>query len=227
MKRNVLKKSLVIFAVITASLVAFSCKSGLDLSVYVSELRTGIYQGKSDGYDLIVYSEKRENPFKADGFVGDMKNLITVKLELEKGTLDGAEVKLQYDDYECEGDFEYSVLKGKYVSEIFVEKLPESPIIKAIVINSGEEVNIELKSQVFSGTVSYKNVLSAIEKSDPKIVNELFNTSSVSSEIHVRIISDNSKNYYYVGFVTKEGNTFAYLVDGESCKVLAKKEIKA
>ena len=40
----------------------------------------------------------------------------------------------------------------------------------------------------------------------------------------MRIIVEDSANYYYVGFVTKEGKTRAYLVDGASGKVLAERK---
>ncbi|MBO5889014.1 MAG: hypothetical protein J6Q58_02615, partial [Clostridia bacterium] len=71
--------------------------------------------------------------------------------------------------------------------------------------------------------LSYSEVLESVRKNDSQIVKELFNNTNVSTEIHIRIISDKNKNYYYVGLSEKSGKTHAYLVDGITGEVLAKK----
>ncbi len=223
MKRKIYQKLALLLTVLVVVLASASCKDNVNLTLYVSELRSGIYYGEGDNLTLTAYVEEREEPFIIDGFVGEIKKVITVKLSSENRVINSASVKLKFDGYECEGDFEYSLLSGKFTAEIIVDKLPEGPIVEAVFKCGEEEVSVQLKTKITSGNITYKEALESVKKYDSKTTDELFNNTSVSTEIHIRIISDNLKNYYYVGFATKSGDIYAYLVDGATGEVLAKK----
>lgn len=223
MNGKICKKVLAIIVILVVVMASISCKDSVDLSIYVSELRSAIYEGKDNNVTLTVYAEEREDPFIIDGFVGELKKVLIVKLQSEGRSIDSASVLLSFDGVSCEGDFEYSPLNGKYCTEIFVEKLPSSPVINAVFKCGEESVNLELKTQVNNGNLSYSEVLDSVRKYDSNTVKELFDNTNVSTEIHIRLISDKNKNYYYVGFSEKSGKIYAYLVDGVSGEVLAKK----
>lgn len=223
MKGKFFKKVLSIIVVLIVVTASISCKDSLDLSIYVSELRLGIYEGEKENVTLTVYAEEREDPFIIDGFVGELKKVLIVKLSSQGRVIDSASVSLEFDGVNYKGDFEFNPLNGKYCTEIFVDKLPTSPIINA-TFNCGEEsVSLELKTKINSDNLSYSEVLESVRKNDSQIIKELFNNTNVSTEIHIRIISDKNKNYYYVGLSEKSGKTHAYLVDGITGEVLAKK----
>ncbi len=223
MKGKFYKRLLSIIVVLVVVLTSISCKDTLDLSIYISQLRLSIYEGQSENVTLTVYAEERENPFIIDGFVGELKKVLVVKLDSNGRTIDSASVSLEFDGVNYTGDFEFSPLNGKYIAEIFVDELPNSPTVNAVFKCGEESLNLELKTQIKSGNLSYNEVLDAVKKYDNQTVKELFNTTNVSTEIHIRIISDKNKNYYYVGFSERSGKMHAYLVDGVSGEVLAKK----
>ncbi len=223
MKKKNYKKLVVLLMSVFVILASTSCKDNIDLSIYVSEYRSGIYEGEGSNLNLTVYLENREDPFIIDGFVGEMKKVLVIKLHSENRVINSASIKLNYDNYECCGDFEFSVLSGKYTAEIFVDELPKTPTVKATFSCGEETVEVELKSKAVSGNLSYKEILESVRKSDKELVDSLFNVTSVSTEIHIRLISDKYKNYYYVGLAEKTGKIHAYLVDAETGEVLAKK----
>ena len=222
--RNKIVKKLIFFVVVIATLViSSSCKNSIDLSVYISELRLGIYECTSEEFNVSVLVEEREYPFIAEGFVGTIKKVLTVKLEPLNRSFDDATISLTYDDYNVTGDFVYSPISGKYVAEIFVDKLPNSASLNGTLKSGDETFNLELNTKVVSGNLDYLEVLKKVSEKEDKIVNELFNNTNVSTEIHIRLISEKNKNYYYVGFTNKSGKIYAYLVDAKTGEILAKK----
>lgn len=224
MKSRFVKNLIAVAIILVVSISTSSCKNSIDLTVYVSELRSGIYEGTADGYTVSVSVEEREDPFILDGFVGAIKKVLTVKLEAVNNSIDDASITLNYDGYSASGSFVYSPLNGKYVAEIFVDKLPNSPLINGSLKSGDKSCSLELKSKVLSGNLSYNEILEKIKEQQGKRVDELFNNNSVCTEIHIRIICEKTKNYYYVGFTEKSGKTYAYLVDAKTGEILAEKQ---
>ena len=223
MKANMIRKISTLIFVICLTITSISCKNNVDVSMYVSEYRSNIYEGENNGCKLTVYTERREDPYLLDGFVGNNKNFLTVKLESFSENADGVSVVISYDENSYNADFNFNPINGKFVAEILVDELPKSPTISAIVKESESENTITLNTKRFNDTKDYKEALNSVCNYDKEVVEKLFSSISVVAEVHIRLISDNEKNYYYVGFCDKEGKIYAYLVDGKDLKVIAKK----
>ena len=217
-----MKKYFCLIVTLIMFTAVISCKADVDLSYYVSQLRENVYTCDVDGLKVTVYAEKRETPFIADSYVGKLKNQLIVKIDGQNATIDDAEILLSYDKTTALGSFTYSPIGGKYTSTIEVETLPKSASINGVLKTGGKEIEFVLTSAVVSGFISSSDALNAVKKHDSKIVEELFCDGKVQAEIHIRIMADGTRNYYYVGFVTKD-STYAYLVDGKTGEVLAKK----
>ena len=197
MKAKIYKKLLIVSIVLTIAFASVSCKDNLDLSLYYSQVRSGIYKGEVGEYSITVYSEEREEPFIIDGFVGEMKKVLTVKLNSNKNSVDGASIILSYDNYECEGEFSYNPINGKYVAEIFVDKLPKCAVLSAVFKCEGESNELQLQTQVNNETISCDKAIESVKKHDGDKIKSKFSTTNVSTEIHIRILSDGNKNYYF------------------------------
>ena len=222
MKAKIIKKIICALLLVSALFINASCKKSLDLNVYVSQLRLGVYQGVSENFDLTLYSESKEKPFAIDGFVGEMGNVLIVKLNGTKTLSDGVKITVKYDDYECSGEFKLNPVNSTYTAEIEVENLPNTPNVLAFIETEEVKEQVSLVSKVSASKLDYKSVLKFVQDSDAETVKKLF-TSNVSTEIHIRIIPEKGKNYYYVGFNNKDGSISAYLVDGETGEVLARR----
>lgn len=221
-----MKKIFCLICTIIMSLAVFSCKAEVDLTAYISELRENVYVGEIEGVKITVYAEKRETPFIADSYVGEMKNILIVKIDNQNAMTDGASIEISYDKITKNGDFEYHPIGGKYVTTIEVDALPKSAQINAKLKCNGLEREMLLLSAISSDSITPKQALDSIKKHDKKTVEEVFESGKVEAEIHVRIMPDGERNFYYVGFALKNGDTKAYLIDGKSGEILAKKTTK-
>ena len=221
-----MKKVFCLICTVFMFMAVFSCKAEVDLTAYISELRENIYIGEVDGIKVTVYSGKREKPFIADSYVGEMKNILTIKLENQSVMTDDASIEISYDKITKNGDFEYHPIGGKYTTTIEVDTLPNTAQINAKLKCNGKEQEIVLLTTVSSNSISPKQALEFVKKHDKKTVEEIFESGKVEAEIHVRIMADGERNFYYVGFALKDGTIKAYLVDGKSGEILAKKTTK-
>ena len=223
MKNKLFKKLIGLIVVVAVVICSVSCKENVDLKLYVSQLRLGVYQGAFEDYKITAFAEDRETPFLLDGFVGTKEYIMTVKVEKQKGSCDGVFIKLDYDDVSVESKLEYNPLNGKFISEIKVSKLPTSSSILATIKCEELECSCELTTQKNAGTISYENALNSLKNSEPSLIKNLFETTNICTEIHIRLIAEGDKNYYYIGLVDKDGKIKAFLIDGLSGEVLAKR----
>ncbi len=217
-----MKKYFCLFVTLIMLSAVISCKAEVDLSYYVSQLRENVYVGEVDNLKITVYPEKRESPFIADSYVGKLKKQLIVKIDDESSVIDDAEIILTYDKTTVSGSFSYNPIGGKYVCVVDVNDLPTTANINAVIKYSGKESEVLLSSAVSGNCISSKDALNSVKKHDNSTVENLFKNGKVEAEIHVRIMGDGRRNYYYVGFVSKQG-TYAYLVDGKTGNVLARR----
>ena len=218
-------KKILSFAAIVAAIVAFSsCKSKVDLTPYVSQIRSDIFRGESENYAVTSYLETKERPLVADGKASGMLPAIVVRLTV-KGeideTLSGAKVTFTVDK-EYSALFTFRPESDVYVASCYTDALPQKALT-VTVSAGGTEENVELFS-IAEGIASPLKALNAASAAN----DEFFRTEEFSSmkfEINIRLLEDDGRFFYYVGFVTKD-ETYATLVSADGEKVLTKRTVK-
>ena len=201
-----------------------SCASSTTLSMYVSQRRTGVYSGSAEEYSVTVYAEERETPFITDGYVGEIKNYLIVRIEKQGTALDNASIFITYDDVLVDASFTYNPLNGKYTLEQQVDRLPISKTLKVEIADKEKRVEVTLNSLVLDEVMDVNKVLKCVQNYDKQVVNSLFKNGQIGAEIRVRLVCGEGRNYYYVGFANSK-KTIAYLVDALTGEVLAKKDV--
>lgn len=221
MKKFIFIIQLTIFAFLGA--LAFTgCEKSADLSPYISQNRLQIYGGKSESAELTVYAERREKPFIGDGFVGDIENVLIIKLDGVGCDITSADVTVVYDNEEKVFAYDKGVRNSNVLT---VEKLPESPTVTAKITRGDSSETIELYSKKLSTDCTYGDAIDAVQNYDGETVERLFYGNRAIAEINVRLISDDGKNYYFVGFIEEGGKTNAYLIDAETKTVIATRTV--
>ena len=222
-----MKKISIVILIILVSIFSFSsCSKDVNLSCYVSQLRQDIFIGENDEYKLTVYQEKRENPFIADTFIGSMENHVIIKIEGKEQSVDEVSASFNIDNKEYKGNFIFNPINNKFTLDVVVEKFSEQKEVEIILYKDTETQSIVVKSMLFEQTKNYEEVLKSVSKHDKNTINKLFKGNKVIAEIHIRLLYDENKNYYYVGFVESDKKTTCYLVDGQTLQVLATKNVE-
>ena len=215
-----MKKIAVLLLCVSISFLSFSCVQGVNLEMYVSQLRLNAYVYSSSNYTLTVFEEETETPYLLDGYVGKIEKVLIVRLENFKTSPDGASVKLNYNGKELSGDFIYNPVTSKYSTTIAVDGHLQKNELKVTLISGGDETELTL-ARVTEGSVDVKKVLSAVSKHASSHVQNALDAGGI--EVHVRVIPSGNENYYYVCIVDTSGNQKAFLVDGKTAKILAEK----
>ncbi|MBQ3234634.1 MAG: hypothetical protein IJA97_00570 [Clostridia bacterium] len=218
-----MKKIIAILTLVVSILALASCKNTVNLEMYLSEIRHSVYKYECEDYTVTVYAEEKETPYLNDGYVGEMKKYVTVRIEDYKSSLSDASVSLSYGDTTVFGKFEYSPINGKFITEIEVDDLPTQSSISAVVKNAGEEKGFEISKFTLSGSISYKSALDKVAYAEQKSIEKMLSGSGSSIEARVRVLTEGESVYYYVSISDKNGKTVAYLVDGVSGEILASK----
>ncbi len=219
-----MKKTFLMFVMAISLAVLSSCASSIALSMYVSQRRTNSYSGSKDGYTVTVYCEERETPFITDGYVGEMKNYLIIRLEKQGEALKDAGVFISYDDVLVDASFNYNPLNGKYTAEEQVDRLPITKTLSVEITDEDKQIKLTLNSEVLDGAIDVNKALKCVQNYDKEVINSLFKKGQLGTEIRVRLLCSDGRNYYYVGFSNSK-KTIAYLVDALTGEVLAKKDI--
>ena len=72
--------------------------------------------------------------------------------------------------------------------------------------------------------LSPKEVVEKIQTAESEKFKSMTDSKGFAGEIYLRLIYEDAP-YYYIGIIDREGTIFALLVDSESGKILAKREM--
>ena len=132
-------------------------------------------------------------------------------------------VTVNYDENSVSKKLDYNPINGKFTAEILVENLPNSDEISVSVVNMGEEKTLTL-TRLKCEKIDYKTALNSVSKTAKnEIENMLKNGATI--EVRLRLLPEGDRYYYYVSITDNNKKTLAFLVDGETAKILATKTL--
>lgn len=214
-----------IFLITLTALIFPACSScsSPDLYSRISELRKDLFSGKSDNFSVIVYAGTKEDPAVFDGEVNPATLLLTFKVTAKEEIGNQVTIKFKIGDKTYEKALNFSPVASALSGHIAVDTLPEKTLDVEIKWDENSEV-VCTNSLLKKSTITY---IQALEKASEKASDFIKNNSKkgqFKGEIVVRLLCENDKNYFYIGFVDKSGLKEAYLIDGISGEVLAEKK---
>lgn len=224
MKKRVVK--LLCAILLTCSSVSLffvsGCSSTPDYISYVSELRKDLFVGEQDGYTVVVYAGTKEEPAIFDGVKNQSKLYLGFKVILKEECCESPTVNFEIGDKKYSANLEFNPVKSTLFCETEVASLPEKSLTVEIVCKDNQ-VTLTTYSKLKEDTISYKEALEkAVSKAQP-FLKEHTQKGVLKAEIIIRLLCENDRNYYYVGFVCDEGLKRAYLINGKTGEVLAEK----
>lgn len=201
-------------AIVPVTLCA--CAQEINLADFISERRAQVYLYADDDIEVKVHISSRETPYLSDGYCGEMSDVCEIFIKFSQSPesvdahIDGRGGEMSY----------MSVTDNFYLS--FAGTDTGDSVVVDLVCD-GEERSVTAPSVLYDGVISPEAALESAKSYDADCFDALTDGKNFEGEIYVRLLADEGRCYYYVGLTDREGNTHAYLVDGENGSVIAER----
>ncbi len=202
---------------VAAFCIAAGCAAEVNYGEYVSENRYGLYLYEDDGIKIKLSTAKKESPFVADGICGKTGDLTEITVKTEKSHSQAQITSQSFTG----GDMSY--LSARDAWYISFGGAPEGGEIKVTLTLDGEKTDYTLQSVLTDEVMSGESALGCVREHASGLFEELTENGTLNAEIFIRLLYD-GKCFYYVGVCDREGRINAFLVDGQSGKIVAERE---
>ena len=216
-----LVRVLLVCLLCTLSFAFVGCKKTVRYTDYVSELRSNIFLAKNETLSLRIYSVRKETPYAADGIPQESSQRTEVYLIAPEGDED-CSLTFTVGGKEYGGEMSFDNVRAEYY---FYCTLDTSALqeITCKITYGGVESELTATSVRTETTLSPDSVLDGLLNAEKALFDGLTDKYGFAGEIYIRLIFEESP-YYYVGVIDRNGNITAFLINGESGKILAKRE---
>ena len=223
--KKTLSRALSIFICLTAicyTLVFTACNPKPDYISYVSELRKDIFTGEQDNFSVVIYSGTKESPAVFDGIKNQTALTLTFKVTCKEEVGESIKICFETGNKKYEKTLDFNPVKSTLCCDVEVNALPEKEL--AVTLCYGESSTVvNTLSRLKENTISYTKALESAAEKASDFLSEHTEGGTLKAEIVLRLLCENDRNYYYVGFVCEEGLKRAYLVNGENGEIIAEK----
>lgn len=217
-----MKKSAFLLAAIISLFISLSalsaCAKQVNYLDYISENRFDVFLYKDDTTEIKIQCLKKEQPFSADGYKGEVSDLIEIFVTLPKNP---SEVEVSVEGYG--GEMNYQAVKRRFYLSFSAPAFSKSGVDVTLTFD-GESKTYAALSLKDDGVMSSEQAVLCVAEYASELFEGMTNNGLFDGEIFVRLLYDDGC-YYYVGVCDKEKHITAFLLDGEHGKVIAKKEL--
>lgn len=199
-----------------------SCKKEIDYFTYVSEVCENILLGKNETLSVRAYSVNRENPYLADGIARER----TARAEffITVPSADKAcEIVFELDGKTFGGDTSYDNVKAQYYFSCSVD-ISALKTLPLKLTYGEDEYNVTLQSVKTEKTLKPKQVLDGLRKEKTELFTALTDDYGFAGEIYIRLLYEEAL-YYYVGVIDRNGKTQAFLLNAQTGRILAQRQL--
>jgi len=210
-----------IFCVIFSAFFFSGCKEKVDYFSYVSELRDNIFVAETEDFCLRIYSLEKEYPYSTDGIKRETEKRTEMHFLAPSGNKN-CTLSFTVNGKEYGGEMSYDNVKAEYYYSCTLDVSKLTKIDCAIVYGE-EEVCLSALSVRTETTLSPKEALAKLREAESELFTNLTDKYGFAGEIYLRLLCEDSP-YYYIGVIDRNGNVTAFLMNGETGKVLARRQ---
>lgn len=198
-----------------------SCKTEIDYFDYVSELRSNIFLAKTEEFDLKIYATKKESPYAADGVPRECFSRLEAYLVAPEGDKTVC-LEMVIEENTQGGEMSYDNIKSEYYYACPLDVSSLSAI--SCVITYGErKIELIASSILTDKTLSPQSALEKIKTENSELLSSMTDKYGFAGEIYMRLLYEDAP-YYYVGVINRNGGCHAFLMNGETGKILAHRQ---
>ena len=203
-------------------LLLFSgCQKKVNYFEYVSENRSNVLLAEDENFSLKVYALKREIPYLSDGIPKTTSTLTEIRLAAPSGEKT-YEIFFTVKGKTYGGETSYDNVKSEYFYSCSLDVSKESEIPFEIKFED-TVVALNAKSVRTDKTLSPEKILFSLRKAENGLFRSMTDEYGFKGEIYIRLIFEESP-YYYIGVIGRDKKTYAFLLNAETGKILAKRE---
>ncbi len=206
---------------VVACLFLSACKKERSYFDYVSELRSNLFLARNEDFSLRVYSVTKETPYAADGVPQETSPRVEAYLLAPSGEKT-VHFTFILDKKTYGGEMSYDNVTGEYYYSctMDLEELSELP---CRIRYGDNEVELTATSVRTEATLSPKAALDILVAENAELFSSLTDEYGFAGEIYLRLIYEDFP-YYYAGIIDRTGKIYAFLMNAETGKILAKRE---
>ena len=198
-----------------------SCSKKIDYFSYVSELRNNIFLAQTDEFSLRIYSVKKETPYVADGIPKEITTRTEIYLSAPEGNQTYT-LSFSFNGNNYGGEMSYDNVKSEYYYSCNLDCSAAKEI--NCHLEYGEKLmDIKAVSILNSETLSPKAVLNNVMHAEKELFSSMTDKYGFIGEIYLRLIYEEAP-YYYVGIIDRNGDVYAFLINAQTGKILAKRQ---
>ncbi|MBE7089111.1 MAG: hypothetical protein E7370_06350 [Clostridiales bacterium] len=194
------------------------CKENIDFNEYISEKRTDLYFYADDNLTVKLYNGLRESPYNADGIKGEITPFCEIYCYFKTNP---KTVKIKA--LTVEGEMNYNSIKNCYYLSLG-EEIDFGKSVQISLDCDKNSVEFTAQSVIDSATLTCEEALLCAVDHNESLFKGMCKKKVFNGEIFVRLLYDEGC-FYYVGVCDKSGKITAYLIDGETGKVIAEKSL--
>ena len=218
-------KKCVTFLILCCFFLFCGCKTENPYLKYVSEVRSEIFYGKSENYEVSAFYGKKESPYINDGKVGDMAGIL--EFRIKNHDIDGVKrvVAFSFGGDEYALTLSVDEITGAYGAKTEIGNFSEKSF-EITVICGAESETVVLNSEIPENALTFDAALNKLSENNGELLRRYENSEGVfDGEIRMRILLKDKNPYWYVGLCDKNGKLKALLIDGVTGETLAIREI--
>ncbi len=214
-----MKKLIILLCFILCLPLLFACEKPNPIAESVSELRSEIYVGESESYELKAFYGYRETPYEQDGVKN--KTVYNLKIKLLNKALEPATytLRLNYGETEYKQDFSADKITGNLEVNFQIDNFNVKEF-EAYVACAEQTQKVAMKSIVSEKCITYLQALDYLVKAQPDLIAHYTLDDKFCAEIYMRVTVKDEKPYWFVGIASDNGLK-AFLIDGLSGELLA------
>ncbi len=212
---------MLLFALFFIIALFSACKKQLDYFSYVSELRSNILLAQTDEYLLTVYAVEKEYPYAADGVKRETSKRTEIRLLAPSGDKT-YEIAFCVDNKNYGGEMSYDNVRAEYYFSCSVD-VSNLDALDCKLIFKENTLDFHAKSVLTKDTLSPREIVEKVRLQESELFTSLTDKYGFAGEIYVRVLYEDFP-YFYVGIIDKNGQISAFLVNGVTGKILAKRQ---
>ncbi|MBQ2740434.1 MAG: hypothetical protein IJF39_02290 [Clostridia bacterium] len=223
-RTRTVKRTLLLFILCllawTFSVSAVACNPKADLTDFVSEYRNNLFLYEDETLSVKAHNLEREYPYVADGYKGEMN----CRVELFVCTTTEAalcEIYFFADGVQHGGEASFDAVKRQFYFSCAAD-VANAPSLQVRIRLDETEKEITLRSVKSSDLLPLPELLNTLFAQEKELRKRLTENGELACELYVRILYEESP-YFYVGIVDRKGTVHAFLLNGKTGEILAKR----